>query len=305
MGQDIGFVGLGAMGLPMARNLVQRGFRVRVFNRSEGKSRELVKLGAIAADVPADVVSADGIVITMVSHDQALRAVTLGPDGICGRLGHGGLHLSMSTVSPAVVRLLAEQHRRRGAALVSAPVSGRPEAAEAAALTVWLAGAAQHKARASEVLGAMSSSVHDMGEDPCAANVAKLAANLMALSSVEMLAEALELAERGGVDRKALAAALTERLFTGPVLSGYAARVAARADAPGGFKVALALKDIDLVLRAAAAGDAALPFAQALRQRLKWAYIKGLGEHDVSTLAADLHPAVAADEAALPHAAGV
>jgi 3-hydroxyisobutyrate dehydrogenase-like beta-hydroxyacid dehydrogenase len=300
MDQDIGFVGLGAMGLPMARNLIKRGFRVRVFNRSEDKARELVKLGAIVAAVPADVVGPDGIVITMVADDQALRAVTLGAGGISGRLGHGGLHLSMSTVSPDLVGLLAEQHRRSGATLVSAPVSGRPDVAEAAALTVWLAGAAPDKLRLREALGAMAGAIYDVGENPPAANVAKLATNLMVLSSVQMLAEALELAERGGVDRKALAAAWTERLFTGPVISGYAARVAARADAPGGFKVALALKDIDLVLRAAAASDAALPFADALRQRLKAAYINGLGEHDVSALAADLH---AAAGRAVPQAA--
>jgi 3-hydroxyisobutyrate dehydrogenase-like beta-hydroxyacid dehydrogenase len=288
MDRDIGFIGLGAMGLPMARNLLERGFRVRVYNRSEGRSRELVKLGAIASAVPADVVGPDGIVITMVSDDQALRVVTLGENGIGGRLGHGGLHISMSTVSPDLVRLLAEQHGRSGAALVSAPVSGRPDAAEAAALTVWLAGAGKDKVRARGVLAALASAIHDVGEHAPAANVAKLAANLMVLSSVEMLAEALELAERGGVDRKTLAAALTERLFTGPILSGYAARVAARSDTPAGFKLALALKDIDLVVRAAATTDATLPFAQVLRQRLKAAYIHGLGEHDVAALAADL-----------------
>ncbi len=288
------------MGLPMARNLVQRGFRVRVYNRSEGKSRELEKLGALTASVPAEVVAADGIVVTMVSDDQALRAVTMGTDGICGRLGHGGLHVSMSTVSPELIGLLAEQHRRAGAALVAAPVSGRPDVAEAAALTVWLAGAAPDKVRAREVLSAIAGAVFDVGDDPRAASVAKLAVNLLVLSSVEMLAEALELAERGGVDRTALASALTERMFTGPVFSGYAARVASRAHTPGGFKLALALKDIDLVLKAAAAGDVSLPFAHVLRQRLKSAYIKGMGEHDVAALAADLHPVHEPDEPVSP-----
>ena len=293
MNPEIGFIGLGSMGLPMARNLLQRGWRVRVYNRSPDKARELVRLGAVAVEEPADVVHPDGLAITMVSDDAALQAVTAGPGGIGGRLGRGGLHVSMSTVSPEAVRRLAELHRRCGAALVSAPVSGRPDAAEAATLTVWLAGAEQDKRRARAALDAMASAVHDVGSEPQAANVAKLAANLMVLSSVEMLAEALELAARAGVDRRALAAALTERLFTGPVLTGYATRLAAASGSGRGFKVALALKDIDLVLKAAAASGAVLPFAQALHQRLKSVYTRGLGEQDVSALAVDLEPAPA------------
>jgi 3-hydroxyisobutyrate dehydrogenase-like beta-hydroxyacid dehydrogenase len=293
MDREIGFIGLGSMGLPMARNLLQRGFRLRVYNRSQGKARDLVRLGAVAVNVPADTVQPDGLVITMVSDDQALQDVTLGPGGIGARLSRGGLHMSMSTVSPELIRSLAEQHLRAGAALLSAPVSGRPDAAGAASLTVWLAGAEDSKHRARGALDAMASAIYDVGAEPAAGNIAKLAANLMVLSSVEMLAEALELAARGGVDRRALAAALTERLFTGPVLTGYGMRMASGSIEEKGFKVALALKDIDLVLRQAAATNAMLPFAQVLRERLRSAHVKGLGERDVSALAVDLAPAFA------------
>ena len=298
MDRDVGFIGLGNMGLPMARNLLQRGFRLRVYNRSDSKTRDLVRLGAVAVSVPADAVQSDGLAITMVSDDQALQAVTLGPGGIGARLSRGGLHLSMSTVSPELARELAEQHRRAGATLVSAPVSGRPDAADAASLTVWLAGPEESKRRARGALEAMASAIHDVGAEPAAGNVAKLAANLMVLSSVEMLAEALELAARGGVDRRTLAAALTERLFTGPVLTGYGMRMASGAVEDKGFKVTLALKDIDLVLKQAAVSDAALPFAHVLRERLRAACVRGLGERDVSALAADLAPASGARAAA-------
>ncbi|HEX4584304.1 MAG TPA: NAD(P)-dependent oxidoreductase [Burkholderiaceae bacterium] len=290
MDREIGFIGVGSMGLPMARNLLQRGFKLRVYNRTEGRSRELVRLGAVAVEVPADAVRTDGLVVTMVSDDQALLAVTTGPGGIGARMGRGGLHVSMSTVSPEVIRRLAEQHRQAGAALVSAPVSGRPDAAEAASLTVWLAGADEDKRRTRPVLEAMASAIYDVGAEPSAGNVAKLAANLMVLSSVEALAEALELAARGGVDRRALAAALTERLFPGPVTGGYGMRLASGSVEEKGFKVALALKDIDLVLKTAASADVALPFAQALHHRLKSVYAKGMGQRDVSALAADLLP---------------
>jgi 3-hydroxyisobutyrate dehydrogenase-like beta-hydroxyacid dehydrogenase len=288
MDQVVGFVGLGNMGLPMARNLLKRGFRLRVYNRSAARAGELAALGATVVDVPADAVTANGVVVTMVSDDAALGAVTGGPGGFGARLGRGGLHVSMSTVSPRLVRELAEQHRQAGAGLVCAPVSGRPDAAEAAALTVWLAGAEQDKRRALPVLEAMASAIHDVGAEPAAASVAKLAANLLVLASVEALAEALELAARDGVERRQLASALTERLFAGPVMTGYAARLASGAQDERGFKVALALKDIDLVLKTAAATDARLPFAQALQQRLQALQARGLGERDVSSLAADL-----------------
>jgi len=298
MDRSIGFIGLGNMGLPMARNLLRRGFELRVYNRTPEKARELARLGAVAVDVPADVVQADGLVITMVSDDEALQVVTAGPGGIGARLGRGALHVSMSTVSPELIRKLAEQHRRAGAGLVSAPVSGRPDAAEAASLTVWMAGGEPDKRRARPALEAMASAIHDVGAEPPAGNIAKLAVNLMVLASVEMLAEALELAARGGVDRKTLAAAVTERLFTGPVLTGYSMQLANRSESERGFKVALALKDINLVLKAAAATDVALPFAQALHQRLRSVYAKGLGERDVSALAADLAPPSSAGVAA-------
>jgi 3-hydroxyisobutyrate dehydrogenase-like beta-hydroxyacid dehydrogenase len=127
-----------------------------------------------------------------------------------------------------------------------------------------------------------------MGTEPHAASLAKLAANLMVLSSVEMFAEALEFAGRGGVDRRAFSAALTERLFTGPVLTGYGLRLASGSETEKGFKVALALKDIELVLNAAAASETALPFAQALRARLKSVAAKGLAERDVTAIASEL-----------------
>ena len=114
---------------------------------------------------------------------------------------------------------------------------------------MWLAGAEDGKRRARGALDAMASAIHDVGNEPPAANIAKLAANLMVLSSVEMIAEALEFAARGGVDRRALAAALTERLFTGPVVTGYGMRMANRSIEEKGFKVALALKgQLDEVL---------------------------------------------------------
>src|SRR5271169_6336871 len=106
MKETIGFIGLGSMGLAMATNLLKAGYRLRVYNRTAEKARPLLEQGAVLARSPAEAAEPGGIVITMVSHDGALEAVTLGVDGLLSRLGDG-VHLSMSTIAPRTTRRLA------------------------------------------------------------------------------------------------------------------------------------------------------------------------------------------------------
>ncbi len=111
--ESIGFVGLGAMGQPMARNLLRAGYQLRVYNRDAGKAAALVAEGAHQCIRPADVVAPGGIVITMISDDAALANVTLGEDGILSQLGPGGVHVVMSIISPFYTREMAELHAQR------------------------------------------------------------------------------------------------------------------------------------------------------------------------------------------------
>src|SRR3954447_22094869 len=105
--EDVGFIGLGLMGQPMAANLLKAGHRVTVYNRSPDKARALVEQGARLAQRPQDVVGTEGcIVFTMVGDDRALEEVTLGPDGIGQRLGKSGVHVCMATVSPEIAQRL-------------------------------------------------------------------------------------------------------------------------------------------------------------------------------------------------------
>src|SRR5260221_13814577 len=111
MSQSVGFIGLGSMGQPMVRNLLKAGYRVTVYNRSESRARALVDAGAHAVSSPAEVVEPDGMVITMGSDDIALEDVTLGAQGLLGRLGSGGINISMRTVCPVLAHKLAKLHR--------------------------------------------------------------------------------------------------------------------------------------------------------------------------------------------------
>src|SRR5690349_16885812 len=129
MPETVGFIGLGHMGFPMAQNLLSAGFALRVYNRSPGKTRPLAENGAVVARAPHEVASRGGIVVSIVSDDRALQEIAT--DELAEKLGTGGVHVSMSTVSPQTNEQIAERHARHGASLVAAPVFGRPEAAAA------------------------------------------------------------------------------------------------------------------------------------------------------------------------------
>jgi len=137
MGKEpLGFIGLGNMGAQMARNLLEAGFKVTVFNRTRARAETLVGSGAALAESPRGAVVSGGIVVTMLANDLALQSVALGEDGFVDVLGKDGLHISMSTVSPETSRKLAQEHARRGSLFLTAPVFGRPEAA--AAKKLWI-----------------------------------------------------------------------------------------------------------------------------------------------------------------------
>jgi 3-hydroxyisobutyrate dehydrogenase-like beta-hydroxyacid dehydrogenase len=276
----VGFVGLGSMGLPMATNLLRAGYGLRVYNRTADKAASLIEQGAVLVDRPADVVEPGGIVITMLSNDQALEAVTLDETGILTTLGSGGVHLSMSTIAPATARNLAQQHEQHGASYLAAPVFGRPEAAAAAKLWICLSGSPAAKDRVQPLLKVLGQGVFDFGEEPEKANVVKLAGNFLIVSAIEAMAEAYTLAEKNGIDRQQIAALFGQTLFACPIYQNYGRMVAQEQLEPVGFKLALGLKDVTLALQTAQESQMPMPLASLVRDRLLSAVAKGRGEVD-------------------------
>jgi len=131
MTETIGFIGLGNMGEPIAANLLRAGYRLRVYNRTKSKAAALAKEGATVVDHPAEVAEPGGIVLTMLADDRALDGICYAQPSFVDRLGSGGLHISLSTISPETARKLAKHHGERNAEYVASPVLGRPEAAAA------------------------------------------------------------------------------------------------------------------------------------------------------------------------------
>ncbi|HTR61380.1 MAG TPA: NAD(P)-dependent oxidoreductase [Candidatus Binataceae bacterium] len=282
---EIGFIGLGEMGSPMALNLIGGGYRVTVWNRTASKAEPHAARGARVAAKPGEVVRSGGVVITMLADDPTLEAVTLGDGGIAAALGKGGVHISMSTVAPATTRKLAEVHRAAGSTMIAAPVFGRPEAAAAKRLWICTSGPAAAKNAARPIFDALGQGIFDFGEPTEAANVAKISGNFLIAAAMEAMGEAFAMAEKSGLDRVALATMLGQTLFACPVYQGYGAAIAHRRHTPAGFRLPLGLKDVEIVLRCAREANAPMPTASLLRDRFVHALAVGRQELDWSAVA--------------------
>ena len=284
MSETIGFVGLGSMGLPMAANLIESGYKLRVYNRTAQKAHSLVQKGAEVANSPAEVVEPGGIVITSLANDQALEEVVLGENGISSKLGTDGIHLSMSTVSPATAQKLA-QHQQQGSHYLAAPVFGRPDAVVARKLWICLSGNGAAKERVRPVLDKLGQGVFDFGEEAGAANVVKIAGNFLIIAAIEAMAEAFTLAEKNGIDRTQIANLFGQTLFACPIYQNYGRAIATQQYEPAGFKLSLGLKDVTLALQTAQESQMPLPIASLLHDRLIAAVAKGKGDIDWTGLA--------------------
>ncbi len=282
MPETLGFIGLGNMGAPIAANLLKAGYGLRVYNRTAAKAAPLAEKGATLASKPADAAQPGGIVVTMVADDRALEDLCLGSGSFVERLGPGGIHLSLSTISPATSRRLAEHHAKHQVAYVASPVFGRPDAAAAKRLWVCTSGPAAAKQRAEPIQNAIGQGLFDFGEDPGAANVVKLCGNFMVAATIETLAEMLTLAEKSGVSKKAVAEMIGK--FS-PLHAGYANQIAEQRFEPAGFRLTLGLKDVNLILQMAAAGTTPLPLGSLLHDRWVSAVAKGRGDLDWSAIA--------------------
>jgi 3-hydroxyisobutyrate dehydrogenase-like beta-hydroxyacid dehydrogenase len=285
MSESIGFIGLGSMGFPIARNLLTSGYRVRVFNRTKAKAMPLVKAGATLVDREEEVFETGGIVFSILSDDDAVRSVTVGNPEFLRRLGPGGVHVSMSTISPATARYLAKQHSKHEVSYLGSPVSGRPDRAAARKLFVLLSGKREAKERVRPLLETIGERIFDFGEDPWSSNIAKLALNFNVLAAVECMAESFAFAEKNGIARARMAELLSETLFGGIVYKGYGQQVAQQIYEPAAFRLRLGWKDLRLLLETAQETGTPMPVGSLLRDRMLTAIAKERGDFDWSAIA--------------------
>jgi len=261
-----GFIGLGNMGMPMARNLLKAGHEITVYNRTRRRAEGLRAEGATVAGSAIDACNSD-VLITMLADDRAVRAVVL--DGqLIPRLAAGAVHISMGTISVALAQELTTAHAEAGSQFISAPVFGRPEAAEAAKLVVVAAGPAGSIEKCQPLFDAMGQRTFVVGDEPPTANAVKLAGNFLILCVIESLGEAYALLRKSGVEPEQFLEIMTSTLFSAPVYKTYGKLIASEQFLPAGFKLPLGLKDVSLVLAAAADARAPMPVASLVRDHI-------------------------------------
>lgn len=279
----IAFIGLGRMGAGMARNLLRAGHSLAVFNRSREKAEALAAAGARVANSPADASRDAEVVMTMVADDLALEQVVFGRDGIASALKSGCMHVSHSTTSTVLARKLTAEHAQRKQGYVSAPVFGRPEAAETKNLVVLAAGPPESVERCRPLLDAVGRQIFVLGTEPWQANVAKLCGNFMIISVIEAFGEAYATLRKAGVAPEAFLE-IMNALLGSQVIASYGRIIAQEQFTPAGFALPLGLKDVRLMLAAAEECAAPMPLASLVHDHLLSALAQGQGDLDWSSM---------------------
>lgn len=280
MKQKIGFIGLGNMGLNMAKNLIAAGYHLQAYNRTASKVDELGSEGVTKCETSALAATDVDVVISMLSEDEIVKKETVGDEGILKTLAKGAIHISMSTIAPETSEELTKAHQAAGSTYIAAPVFGRPEAAAAKKLFICVSGDQKAKDAVKPILEAMGQSVTDFGDKVGSANVVKITGNFMILSSMEMMAEAFTLAEKNGISRTAVADFFGSTLFNAPIYQNYGKLIANKQYQPVGFKARLGYKDARLAFKLSQASEMPMPFAAVVHNRLMTAIANGRGDSD-------------------------
>jgi 3-hydroxyisobutyrate dehydrogenase-like beta-hydroxyacid dehydrogenase len=307
---NIGFIGLGNMGQAMARNIARAGHTLTVYNRTR-RAEELRAEGARVANSPYGAALNADVLITMLADDEAVEAVIFGAQHAASPEGRGALHglrpgtahISMSTISVALSKRLADTHAAAGHAYIAAPVFGRPGVVAAAHLWVVAAGPAEHIERCRPLFDLMSQGLFTVGEAPWAANVVKLAGNFLLAAMLEALGEAFALVRKSGVEVHQFLDIINAALFKSPIYATYGAIIADARYEPAGFKLALGSKDVRLALEAADAAATPMPLASLIRDHFLSAMAHGQGGMDWAGLARVIaENAGLGEPTAMPHA---
>jgi len=283
---QIGFIGLGNLGAPIAENLLEKHKQLFVYNRTASKAQQLIDKGAVLCESVKELAEKCDIVFSMVSDDAALDHIAKGENGLAANMKEGSIHVSMSTILPATATYLDALHNVHRNHYVAAPVMGRPEAAKARKLNYLVSGKAAHIEIIKPFLTeAGAAGIWEFGTKTEAANVAKLCSNFLIASAIESLAEGINLAKKSGIDAAQWINMLTQTLFASPVYINYSNILLKEIYQPAGFTLKLGLKDVNLVSGQAAEVKAEMPVGKLLQQRFSESVANGLGEHDWTAIA--------------------
>lgn len=282
MKPTVAFVGLGAMGTPMAENLAAAGHPLRVWNRTAARCAPLVTRGATACASAADAARGAAFVVSMVADDDATRAVMLADAGVLAGAASGTVIVDASTNSPATAREVAHAAAARGVRYLDAPVSGSLAQARGRELVFMVGGDAEAFAAAEPLFAAMGRMHRLLGPSGAGATM-KLVNNMLSGVTTAALAEAMAVAEAAGLAGDACLAILGEGAAGSRLVKTKIPKMTARDFSPQ-FQLALMDKDLRYFLGLAQSVDRPVPIASLVRSQLQAARQAGLGEQDVSAV---------------------
>ena len=277
----IGFIGLGQMGRGMAARLIERGYRVTVWNRTRSAAEPFLAQGARIAERPREALDAD-VVITMLADDAAVEAVWIRPQ-LVRDVPATTVHLNMASVSLRMGQELAQLHRAAGSTYLSAPVFGRPHAAASGELDIVAAGPDAALERCVPLFEALGRRWFNVGAEPHRANIVKIARNFLLGSIIESLGEAFALVGKSGVDPARFLDIITSTSMNAPAYRNYGRLMLERPEQPT-FTLQLGLKDVELALDAGAESGVPMPLAELLRRQHLAAIERGYGEKEWASL---------------------
>jgi 2-hydroxy-3-oxopropionate reductase len=283
MAEKVGFIGLGIMGGPMAKNLMQAGHELVLYNRTREKAEDLAKEGnADVAGSPKEVAEQSDVVITMLPDSPQVREVLVGEDGVLEGLKEGALVVDMSTISPVVTEELAEKVKEKGASMLDAPVSGGDVGAIEGTLSIMVGGSEDDFERARPLFDVMGKTVTHVGPIG-AGQVVKAANQIVVALTIEAVSEALVLGSRGGVSPEKILDVLGGGLAGNKVMEVKREKFLSHKFDPG-FRSELHHKDLGIALAAGREYGVALPVTAVVDQMLLSMRQKGWGGEDHSAL---------------------
>jgi 2-hydroxy-3-oxopropionate reductase len=285
MPQTVGFIGLGLMGRPMAKNLLKRGFPVLVHSRSPGPVDDVVAAGAWRASSPADVARQATRIVTMLPDSPDVERVLEGPDGVFTAMQRGTILIDCSSISPAVTQRLARAARERGATLLDAPVSGGEIGAVGGTLSIMVGGDAGAFAEVKPIFEAMGNPerIVRIGESG-AGQICKVCNQMVIGGTLVAVSEAFALARKAGVDAAKVREALLGGFAASRVLEVHGERILNGNYKPG-FRSQLYGKDYRVASETLAAHGTPAPLAALVHSLVTALIAAGRGADDYSALA--------------------
>ncbi|MGD9038764.1 MAG: NAD(P)-dependent oxidoreductase [Desulfobacteraceae bacterium] len=279
--QKIGWIGLGKMGIPMSSNLVKAGYPVTVYNRTAEKTKELSDQGAQVADSPKAAAEGQDVIISMISDDPVLEAISFGPDGAFEGAKSGAIFIDMSTVSPPSSACVAEAADEKKIKYLRAPVSGSTALAAAGTLTIFASGPKEAYDQCVDIFGSMGQKSFHVGTGE-EARYLKLVLNMMVGLTSAMVGEALTFGESGGMDWEQMIEIVTNSVVASPLI-GYKAQMLKDRNYAPAFTAAQMAKDFDIALDTGRGNNVPMPLTALVRQF--WGTMKAQGKGDLDFFA--------------------